>query len=128
VPAAGTSEDDPRVYLAVERTFLAWIRTGLGMMGVGFAVARFGLFLREMRAAQTHSVPVGGGWSVASGVTIVMLGVLVLSASAIRHVSLVRELRTGTWEPGRISRNGMWLAVVLAVVGLGMASYLLAVR
>jgi uncharacterized membrane protein YidH (DUF202 family) len=36
----------PRVYLAVERTLLAWIRTGLDMMGFGFVVARFGLFLR----------------------------------------------------------------------------------
>jgi putative membrane protein len=29
-------------YLAVERTFLAWIRTGLAFMGFGFVVARFG--------------------------------------------------------------------------------------
>jgi putative membrane protein len=32
-------------YLAAERTFLAWIRTGLALMGFGFVVARFGLFL-----------------------------------------------------------------------------------
>jgi putative membrane protein len=32
-------------YLAAERTVLAWIRTGLGLMGFGFVVARFGLFL-----------------------------------------------------------------------------------
>ena len=31
-------EQDPRVYFAAERTFLAWIRTGLGLKGVGFAV------------------------------------------------------------------------------------------
>jgi putative membrane protein len=39
--------DDPRVDMAAERTFLAWIRTGLALMGFGFVVARFGLFLRE---------------------------------------------------------------------------------
>ena len=44
-----SGSDDPRIYFAAERTFLAWIRTGLGLMGVGFAVSRFGLFLREMR-------------------------------------------------------------------------------
>ena len=47
---AEPAERDPRVYFAAERTFLAWIRTGLGLMGVGFAVARFGFFLRELHA------------------------------------------------------------------------------
>ncbi len=41
---------DPRIYMAAERTLLAWIRTGLALMGFGFVVARFGLFLREMEA------------------------------------------------------------------------------
>lgn len=43
--------EDPRVRLAGERTLLAWIRTGLAMMGFGFVIARFGLFLRETAAA-----------------------------------------------------------------------------
>ena len=41
--------EDPRIYFAAERTFLAWIRTGLALMGIGFAVARFGLFLQQLR-------------------------------------------------------------------------------
>jgi uncharacterized membrane protein YidH (DUF202 family) len=38
------SPTDPRIYMAAERTFLAWIRTGIAFMGFGFVVARFGLF------------------------------------------------------------------------------------
>ncbi len=30
--------DDPRVYFAAERTLLAWIRTGITTIGLGFVV------------------------------------------------------------------------------------------
>jgi putative membrane protein len=40
---------DLRDYLAAERTFLAWTCTGLALMGFGFVVARFGLFLQQLR-------------------------------------------------------------------------------
>ena len=36
------AEIDSRIYMAAERTFLAWIRTGVALMGFGFVVARFG--------------------------------------------------------------------------------------
>ena len=121
-------EQDPRVYFAAERTFLAWIRTGLGLMGVGFAVARFGLFLRQIRATETHSAMTEGGMSVWSGVAIVFLGVIVLASSTMQHLAVIRELTTGTWQPGRISRNAVVLASLLAVVGLAMSIYLIVVR
>lgn len=121
-------EQDPRVYLAAERTFLAWIRTGLGLMGVGFAVARFGLFLREMEAAASHAAVRGGGLSVRSGVIIVCLGVVVLVAAIFQHITIVRELSSGTWQSGKMSRNAVVLAGLLAFAGVGMAVYLLLFR
>jgi putative membrane protein len=119
--------DDPRIYFAAERTFLAWIRTGLGLMGVGFAVSRFGLFLRQIRASETHEAVRSTGFSVIAGVALVALGVIVLIASTMHHLKTVRELRAGTWGPG-ISRNAVVLALLLAVVGVGMAGYLLYLR
>ena len=128
-----TPERDPRVYFAAERTFLAWIRTGLGLMGVGFAVARFGLFLRQMQASQmqatqSHAAPHQSGLSVFSGVALVTLGVVVLLASVAQHLILIRELSSGTWTPGRISRSAVLLATLLALVGIAMAIYLLVLR
>ena len=121
-------ERDPRVYFAAERTFLAWIRTGLGLMGVGFAVSRFGLFLREIRSSGPAAAPHGTGLSVWSGVAIVLLGVLVLISAVVQHLTLVRELSTGTWRPGRVSRSAVVLATFLAVVGVAMSAYLLILR
>ena len=127
-PEPAATERDPRVYFAAERTFLAWIRTGLGLMGVGFAVARFGLFLRQMQATESHVLMHGSGVSVWSGVAIVALGVVVLLSSIIQHLALVRELRSGTWRPGRVSRSAVLLATLLAIVGVGMAVYLLIIH
>ena len=117
-----------RVYFAAERTLLAWLRTGLGLMGVGFAVARFGLFLREFQGSQPQSAPHTPGLSVWSGVALVALGVIVNVGAALRHIQLVRQLGAGTWQPGKVSAGGVALALVLAAIGLGMAVYLVVLR
>jgi putative membrane protein len=121
-------QDDPRVYFAAERTLLAWLRTGLGLMGVGFAVARFGLFLREMQPGELHATAQTTGLSLWSGVTLVALGIIVNVGAAVRHIQTVRQLSRGTWQPGKVSAQAVALALVLAVIGTGMATYLLLVR
>jgi putative membrane protein len=122
------AEQDPRVYFAAERTFLAWIRTGLGLMGIGFAVSRFGLFLRQLTAAESHLPARTTGLSLWSGVALVALGVIVTISSVVRHIQLIHELSSGTWQPGRVSRDAVILGLILAAVGIGMAIYLMLVR
>jgi inner membrane protein YidH len=123
--SAPVGSDDPRIYFAAERTFLAWIRTGLGLMGVGFAVSRFGLFLREMRASEVHAAVHATGVSEYSGVALVALGVIVNVTATIQHIRTVCELRSGNWIAGRPSWNAIVLALLLAGVGIGMGAYLL---
>ena len=124
----GEGERDPRVYFAAERTLLAWIRTGLGLMGVGFAVARFGLFLRQMQSEETHMPIHSTGLSVWSGVALVALGVIVNLSAVFSHIAVVKRLRSGTWIPGQVSKSAVALAILLAIVGIGMGFYLLFVR
>lgn len=125
--ASDTPEKDPRVYFASERTYLAWIRTGLGLIGVGFAVSRFGLFLRQFMALQRNS-PITTAHSTAAGVALVVLGVVVLVAATIRHYQITRELASGTWQPGQVSKQAVWLAIILAIAGAAMAVYLLVIH
>lgn len=122
------AEQDPRVYFAAERTFLAWLRTGLGLIGVGFAVSRFGLFLRQIRTANSHLPAQATGLSTWSGVALVALGVAVNASALWRHFRLVHELSSGTWKPGRVSGEAVALGVLLIAIGLGMAIYLIVVR
>ncbi|MGF7180856.1 YidH family protein [Tunturiibacter psychrotolerans] len=122
------AEQDPRVYFAAERTFLAWIRTGLGLMGIGFAVSRFGLFLRQISAVESHLPARTTGLSLWSGVLLVALGVIVNLSAVYRHVQLIQELSSGTWRPGRVSRDAVVLGLLLAAAGVAMAIYLMLVR
>jgi len=122
------AEQDPRVYFAAERTFLAWIRTGLGLMGIGFAVSRFGLFLRQLSATESHLPSHATGLSLWSGVALVTLGVIVNLSAVLRHLQLIHQLSSGTWQPGRVSRDAVILALILGAIGIAMAIYLILVR
>jgi inner membrane protein YidH len=124
----GSAEKDPRVYLAVERTLLAWIRTGLAMMGFGFVVARFGLFLREVQAVRQNTPVESPHGSLWFGTALVLMGVLVNVAAVFQHVRTLRELKQGSWDGDRSTRLAVVVAVALAVVGLTVAVYLLTVR
>lgn len=115
---------DPRVYFAAERTLLAWIRTGLAMMGFGFVVARFGLFLRELAAARGEPIAGVGGGSLAAGTALVLLGVIVNLYAAIAHLRFERRFKRGEPEP-HDSRFGIVIATVLAAAGFAMAVHLL---
>jgi uncharacterized protein (DUF302 family)/uncharacterized membrane protein YidH (DUF202 family) len=114
----------PSDYLAAERTFLAWIRTGLALMGFGFVVARFGLFLRALQPGVPSQ---SYGLSVWFGTALIIVGVIVNIWSARHHVRLVQDLNRGGSSFNRPSSLAIIVAVILAVVGTAMAIYLISV-
>jgi putative membrane protein len=116
--------NDPRVYMAAERTFLAWIRTGLALMGFGFVLARFGLFLRELSASRLNLPVRSSSFSTAAGVALIMIGVIVNLAAAIRHVRLIADLKRGSDSFARPSREAIAVAAILSVVGVAMVIYM----
>jgi putative membrane protein len=120
-------ENDPRVFFAAERTLLAWIRTGLAMMGFGFVVARFGLFLRELQASHEDVLVRSKHGSLWFGTALVLMGVVVNLSAALQHARVVHRLRQGTWSP-TASRSGIALAIALALAGVAVTIYLLSIR
>ncbi len=112
-------------HLAAERTFLAWIRTGLALMGFGFVVARFGLFLQELqsirRAGQVHSY----GPSLWFGTALICAGVVVDIYSSQRYSRLIGHMNASGPITRKRSNTAVAIALFLAVVGIAMAIYLI---
>jgi uncharacterized protein (DUF302 family)/uncharacterized membrane protein YidH (DUF202 family) len=125
---ADRAPSGPSDYLAAERTLLAWIRTGLALMGFGFVVARFGLFLQALQPGQSHLQVRPYGPTFWFGTALIVLGIIVNVACAWSHFRLVQELNRGGADFNRPSWLAIGVALMLALVGLAMAAYLISVR
>jgi putative membrane protein len=115
---------DLRDFLAEERTFLAWIRTGIALMGFGFVVAHFGMFADEAHMTQHASGAQPHDPSLWFGTALVAIGVAVNLISARRHMRLVHELSRGQFGHRSLSKQGVLVAVFLALLGIAMTIYM----
>jgi putative membrane protein len=116
-------EHDPRVFFAAERTLLAWIRTGLGLVGMGFVVAKFGLFVRLLHPTANHA---DHAWVVPIGIILALLGAIASAVATWQHRRFCRTLaahdipRNYRVEPGlalgfSVALSGLVLAVVIVL-------------
>ena len=113
---------DLRQHFALERTLLAYIRTGLALVGVGFVVARFGLLLRELGVRS--GAPQTAGWSLWFGVLLVLLGGLVGPMATATYLQQLRRLNRSLNMDEKPVQIAIALSVVVTLVGFVMAAYL----
>ena len=118
---------DPRVFFAAERTLLAWIRTGLTIMGFGFVVARFGLFLSLLAMQRAPSAAPSASPSIFSsgiGIALVLLGAVSMIIAAFQHRQFVSTLPVADIPLAHKRAFPVVLALILGTLGLVLALYL----
>lgn len=110
--------DRQREHQANERTFLAWLRTSIALVGFGLALARFSIFLRQLEGTMTsQQVPAHNPIGYENlGVLLVIIGILMIVLAAWRYNQVFWQIEKGDYQPNRLI---VWLiAVIVAVLGI----------
>ena len=126
-----------RVHMANERTFLAWIRTSIGIMAFGFVVEKFAIFVRRVSlflkeaestgghalagTARTH--PPSPEYSSIFGICFIVLGALMGVLAFVRYKRVEKQIDADTYHPSLILDIMLVLAII--VIGIFLAVYLL---
>ena len=120
------SESDPRVFFAAERTLLAWLRTGLTIIALGFVVSRFGLFVQLLATQSQGTAPAThSSLSAGLGVTFVIVGTLAIIVAAVQHQRFVATLPQADLPRAYSRAFALVLSVLVGALGLVLAGYLL---
>ena len=108
-------------HLANERTFLAWIRTSLAIMGFGFVVERFGLLLREIGTKITN-VPIPNHYSALVGITLTVLGIVVMVVALLNFLQARKAIEKEVFHPRR--GFAIFMTILICLIGAILAVYL----
>lgn len=110
---------DRRVHMANERTFLAWIRTGIAIMAFGFVVEKFSLFVRQIDAYLGRSAPAPlPGYTSVFGIVLVVLGAVMGLLAFFRYRTVERQIEDDTYAPSPL------LSVLLILSLVAIATFL----
>ncbi len=110
-----------RDHLANERTFLAWVRTGVAVVVFGFALGRFALAIRELLQMQGQ-VPHTAGASVWFGIVAIVGGVVLVWAGLNRYRQTRTQLDNANFQPAGFLIDLVGILTIL--FGLALAGYL----
>ncbi len=109
-----------RDHQANERTYLAWLRTSLALIGFGFAIARFGLFTRQISSALSNQAlvvhPIFNSENL--GLGFVLSGILTIGMATWRFNEVFQQIERQNFQARKFL---IWFMTGL-VIALGALS------
>jgi inner membrane protein YidH len=112
-------------HLANERTFLAWIRTSVAVIGLGFVVAKFTVWLRELSVTLNHPMPTRhSSLSMPLGITLMIFGGLLALMAARRYRTVKMAILKN--QPADAEGTTIAVSVIVACIAVTLIIYMLA--
>jgi len=112
-------------HLANERTFLAWITTSLGIMGFGFVVVKFSLFIRQITLMLNtgSKIDIEHEYSGVVGVSVVLIGAATVVLAYLKYRKVAKQIEEETFTYG--SYGIALIASCMLTIGLLLGWYLI---
>ena len=111
-------------HLANERTFLAWIRTAIGIMAFGFVVVKFSLFVRQLALMMGNPQVVSHRrYSETVGIILVAAGLLTCILAFLRYRKTAKQITSGNYK-----HSAMLIIIVMGCIillGVLLITYLI---
>jgi putative membrane protein len=118
-------------HAANERTFLAWVRTGIAVIAFGFVIEKFNLFVLTMASASSLDAGyrlrlerVSGPLGRYDGLALVLVGLALIVAAAVRFVRTGWRLDDEQTHSASSLRAELILSAALALIVAGISAYL----
>lgn len=107
-------QGNPSDHLANERTYLAWIRTSIGIMAFGFVVVKFSLFVKQVSLMLGQPAIIQNrGYSAIAGIILVAVGTVTSVLSYIRYKQTEKQLRGGKYN-----HSSLLITIITALIFL----------
>ena len=118
-------------HAANERTFLAWVRTGIATIAFGFVVEKFNLFVRTLAEASLinggrHAAleKLSGSFNRYDGLALILIGMVIIVASLARFIRTSRRIDDPQVHSAASVRAELVLSVVLGLIVASLVVYL----
>ncbi len=109
-------------YLANQRTFLSWVRTSIALIGLGFAIERFSIFVQQFLliadpdAAGNVASATADEYSALVGIGMIVVGTGIVVYALKNYLDSNKTIASGKYTP----KNTIVYTASAAIVGLGI--------
>ena len=117
------SSERSQQYLANQRTFLSWVRTSIALIGLGFAIERFSIFLQQFRliadpdtAGNVASSATADEYSALVGIGMIVVGTGIVVYALKNYLDSNKTIASGKYTP----KNTIVYTASAAIIGLGI--------